>query len=306
MNKVVFKGSFTQQEPIPEAAIAAAVEVMRSGRLHRYNTLGDALSETAVFEQAYAAWQGAKYCLALASGGQALQIGMRAAGVEAGDTVLTNAFTLAPVPGAIAAVGARPVFVETDETLRLDLEDLEVKLAETGAQWLLLSHMRGHLCDMDRLTQIAEAHRVTIIEDCAHTMGALWNGVRSGNHGAVGCFSTQTYKHINSGEGGILTTDDPDLMARAIVLSGSYMLYERHGAAPDATRFEQVRLATPNMSARMDNLRATLLLTQLEGLEENVRRWSARYDACEEVLQSSPHIEPPKRPAQESKVGSSI
>ncbi|MEM6466625.1 MAG: DegT/DnrJ/EryC1/StrS family aminotransferase [Pseudomonadota bacterium] len=84
------------------------------------------------------------------------------------------------------------------------------------------------------------------------------------------------------------------------------MLYERHGAAPDTARFEQVRLATPNMSARMDNLRATLLLTQLEGLEENVRRWNARYDACEDVLLSSSHIEPPKRPAQESKVGSSI
>jgi dTDP-4-amino-4,6-dideoxygalactose transaminase len=63
-----------------------------------------------------------------------------------------------------------------------------------------------------------------VIEDCAHTMGAEWNGTPSGRHGLAACYSTQTYKHINSGEGGLITSDDPDLMARAIILSGSYML----------------------------------------------------------------------------------
>ncbi|MEO1551147.1 MAG: aminotransferase class I/II-fold pyridoxal phosphate-dependent enzyme, partial [Pseudomonadota bacterium] len=262
-----FCGAFTQQEPIPQEAIDKAVAVLQSGRLHRYNTHGDAPSEVAAFEAAYAAWQGARYCLALASGGQALQIAMRSAGVQEGDQVLTNAFTLAPVPGAIAAVGGHPVYVETDESLRLDLADLSAKIASSGGKWLLLSHMRGHLCDMDRLTEITSAAGVTVIEDCAHTMGARWNGTRSGNHGVAGCFSTQTYKHINSGEGGVLTTDDAGLMARAIILSGSYMLYERHGAAPDAQHFEGIRLTTPNMSARMDNLRAAVLLPQLAALD---------------------------------------
>ncbi|MEO1687917.1 MAG: aminotransferase class I/II-fold pyridoxal phosphate-dependent enzyme, partial [Pseudomonadota bacterium] len=301
-----FAGSFTQQEPLPEAAMRAAEAVLSSGRLHRYNTAPDALSEAARLEEAYAAWQGARYCLAVASGGQALQIALRAAGVEAGETVLTNAFTLAPVPGAVAAAGARPVFVETDETLRIDLQDLADKIAATGARRLLLSHMRGHVCDMDRLMAIADAAGVQVIEDCAHTMGARWNGVRSGNHGIAGCFSTQTYKHMNSGEGGLLTSDDPDLMARAIVMSGSYMLYERHGAAPEAARFADIRLTTPNMSARLDNLRAAVLLPQLEMLEENVERWNARYATVERGLAQAEAVATIRRPAQERKVGSSI
>ncbi|MEM7178449.1 MAG: aminotransferase class I/II-fold pyridoxal phosphate-dependent enzyme [Pseudomonadota bacterium] len=306
MQDLIFRGSFTQQEPIPDTAIEAASAVLRSGRLHRYNTDGDALSETAALEQAYATWQGARFCLATASGGQALQIALRAAGVAVGDAVLTNAFTLAPVPGAIAAIGGKPVFVEIDKTLRLDIDDLARKARVTGAKWLLLSHMRGHICDMDRLMAVVAETGLTVIEDCAHTMGARWDGVRSGSHGLAACFSTQTYKHINSGEGGLLTSDDPDLMARAIMLSGSYMLYERHGAAPPPEVFREIRLQTPNTSARMDNLRAAILLPQLADLDRNVARWNALYDAVESGLRDSPAIQTIPRPAQETKVGSSI
>lgn len=306
MTKRNFSGSFTQQEPIPDAAIDAALTVLRSGRLHRYNTIGDELSEVARLERAFADWQGSEYCLALASGGQALQIAMRAAGVRSGDPVLTNAFTLAPVPGAIAAVGASPIFVETDATLRIDMGDLAAKIDEHNAKWLLLSHMRGHICDMDRLIALTEEAGVRVIEDCAHTMGGGWNGTRSGNHGIAGCFSTQTYKHINSGEGGFLTSDDPDLMARAIILSGSYMLYDRHGAAPGPEHFSDVRLMTPNMSARMDNLRAAILLPQLDNLEANAARWNALYDTLAAILDDHEGIEPPRRPTLEAKVGSSI
>ena len=95
--------------------------------------------------------------------------------------------------------------------------------------------MRGHLCDMERLDSIVRQNNLILIEDCAHTMGAAWNGRKSGNFGLAGCFSTQTYKHLNSGEGGLLTSDDPEFMARAIIMSGSYMLYERHGADAEAS-----------------------------------------------------------------------
>ena len=118
----VFTGSFTQQEPIPEEGIQAAVAVMQSGRLHRYNVVGDDPGETALLEQEFAAYKGAKYALAVASGGYAMGAAMRAVGVVAGDKVLTNAFTLAPVPGAIAALGAVPVFLEVTEALTLDLQ----------------------------------------------------------------------------------------------------------------------------------------------------------------------------------------
>ena len=233
-----FDGNFTQQEPIPEAGIEAAVEVMHSGRLHRYNLSPGEIGETGLLEQEFAASVSAKYCLAVASGGYAMGAALRAVGVGAGDHVLTNAFTLAPVPGAIAALGAVPVFLEVTDALTLDLDDLGRKGSlASGARILLLSHMRGHICDMDRLMPLCEDLGLTLIEDCAHTMGAAWNGTPSGRFGVFGCYSTQTYKHINSGEGGLLVSDDAEAMARAVLLSGSYMLYERHGAAPPTRGF---------------------------------------------------------------------
>jgi dTDP-4-amino-4,6-dideoxygalactose transaminase len=306
MQRPPFTGNFTQQPPIPEAGIAAAIEVMRSGRLHRYNTLPGEMSETAMLEREYASWQGVRYCLALASGGQAMQIALRASAVLPGDAVLTNAFTLAPVPGAIAAVGARPVLVEITEDLVIDLDDLTEKAAVSGARHLLLSNMRGHLCDMDRLMRIAADIGLTVIEDCAHMMGAAWNGRRSGNFGIASCFSTQTYKHLNSGEGGFLTSDDTEFMARAVMLSGSYMMYARHGAAPEPEAFADIRLQTPNMSARMDNLRAALLRPQLAAIGDSIAAWNARHDRVADWLARCPAIAMAKRPPAERYVGSSI
>lgn len=301
-----FNKPFTQQEPIPEAAIARAVEIMRSGRMHRYNVAEGETSEASLLEQEYAAWQGTRYCLACTSGGQAIQIALRAAGVSPGDAVLANAYTLAPVPGALHAAGARPVLVEIDQDWHTDLADLDAKAEASGAKFFLLSHMRGHIADMDAVVEICERRGLVLIEDCAHTMGARWNGVRSGNHGRVACFSAQTYKHINSGEGGLLTTDDPELAARAIVHSGSYMLYGRHGAAPDEETFRKVRLDSANLSARMDNLRAALLRPQLAVVDQNIARWNERFGVLEQGLRRSPHLRLPERRQHEAFVGSSI
>lgn len=301
-----FTGQFTQQEAIPDEAIAAAVDVLKSGRLHRYNTLGSELSVASELERDYAAFQGAKYCLACASGGYAMSIALRAAGVVPGEKILTNSFTLAPVPGAIASVGAVPVLVEITPNLVIDLNDLRKKITDSNAKFLLLSNMRGHLCDMDELVGILNETGVTLLEDCAHTMGARWNGTLSGNFGLAGCFSAQTYKHVNSGEGGLLTSDDPDFMARAIMLSGSYMLYERHGAAPARQHFTDARLDTPNMSGRMDNLRAAILKPQIATLEANIQRWNQRYDLVATHLGRSATVVVPERSSKEFYVGSSV
>lgn len=300
----IFTGSFTQQEPIPEAAIARAVEVMQTGRLHRYNLGPSEEGEVAALEREFAAYMGEPYCLAVASGGYAIGTALRACGVGPGDPVLTNAFTLAPVPGAIVSVGAHPVLVEVTEDLTIDLDDLAAKTDQ--ARVLLLSHMRGHVCDMDRLMEICDGAGITVIEDCAHTMGARWRGVLSGRHGALACFSTQTYKHMNSGEGGLLTGRDPELMARAILLSGSYMMFERHGAAPDAAVFEGLKLDTPNISGRMDHLRAAILRPQLEALDAQCAAWTERYRAVERHLHDVPGVTVPERPQAEAFVGSSI
>ncbi len=299
-----FTGNFTQQEPIPEEGIGAALEVLQSGRLHRYNLVGEAPGEVSLLEQEFAAQMGAKYCLAVASGGYALACALRALGVGPGDKVLTNAFTLAPVPGAIASVGAEPVFVGVTEGLVIDLEDLAAKADR--ADVLMLSHMRGHICDMDRLMEICDAAGIRVVEDCAHTMGAQWRGTWSGRHGVMACYSTQTYKHVNSGEGGLLISDEDDLMARAILLSGSYMLYERHLARPPAEAFEAAKYVTPNVSGRMDHLRAAILRPQLRDLEGRVARWNTLYRVVEAGLRGTPGLTVVERPEDESYVGSSI
>ncbi|KAA2316190.1 aminotransferase class I/II-fold pyridoxal phosphate-dependent enzyme [Pseudooceanicola sediminis] len=299
-----FTGNFTQQEPIPEEAIEAAVAVMRSGRLHRYNTAAGEAGETALLEQEFAEMTGARYALAVASGGHAISTALRAVGVRPGDRVLSNAFTLAPVPGAIAAVGAEPVYVGVTEALVIDIADLESKLDR--ARVLLLSHMRGHICDMDRLMALCNDAGIIVVEDCAHTMGARWNGVISGRHGAIGCYSTQTYKHVNSGEGGLLVTDDADMAARATMLSGSYMLFDRHIAGPGAEAYAEVKYVTPNISGRMDNLRAAILRPQLRALEAQCAAWNARYAAVEAGLRDTPGLQIVERPGAERFVGSSI
>ncbi|GGW23042.1 aminotransferase DegT [Gemmobacter lanyuensis] len=298
-----FTGSFTQQEPIPEEAIAAALRVLQSGRLHRYNTIPGEVAEAALLEEEFAAQTGASYCLAVASGGYALACALRAVGVGPGDRVLTNAFTLAPVPGAIASVGAVPVFVGVTEGLVIDLEDLAAKADQ--ARVLMLSHMRGHICDMDALMALCAARGITVIEDCAHTMGAGWAGRLTGRWGTVGCFSTQTYKHANSGEGGLLISDDAEVMARAILLSGSYMLYDRHRAAPPPEAFADLRLQTPNISGRMDNLRAAILRPQLRDLARQCARWNDRYRVLDAGLAGVPGLTRVARPEAEGFVASS-
>lgn len=300
----IFTGSFTQQAPIPEDGIAAALDVLRSGRLHRYNLAPGETGEVAALEREFATYTGAKHALAVTSGGYALATALRALGVRPDEPVLSNAFTLAPVPGAIASVGAVPVFVGVTEDLTIDLADLAEKSGR--ARVLLLSHMRGHIADMDRLMRICDVAGLTVVEDCAHTMGAAWGGVPSGRHGRIGCYSTQTYKHMNSGEGGFLVTDDDRVMARAVILSGSYMLYDRHGTVPPEATFDQVKYDTPNVSGRMDQLRAAILRPQLRRLDAQCADWTARYRTVEAGLRGTPGLRLVERPERERFVGSSF
>jgi dTDP-4-amino-4,6-dideoxygalactose transaminase len=137
-------------------------------------------------------------------------------------------------------------------------------------------------------------------------MGARWRGRPSGSFGVAACFSAQTYKHVNAGEGGLLTSDDPDLTARAIVLSGSYMHYDRHLAGPPPEAYARIRFETPNCSGRMDDLRAAILRPQLRALGDAAARWNARYRAVEAELAAGGALTVPARPPEEGFVGSSI
>jgi len=159
---------------------------------------------------------------------------------------------------------------------------------------------------MEALMTLCDGTGVRVIEDCAHTMGARWRGTHSGRHGAAACYSTQTYKHMNSGEGGFLTTDDAEIAARAILLSGSYMLYQRHGAAPGPDVFDRVKLETPNISSRLDNLRAAILRPQLQKLPDDCAAWTERYRVLETGLRDVTGLTVIERSPEEEFVGSSI
>jgi dTDP-4-amino-4,6-dideoxygalactose transaminase len=234
-------------------------------------------------------------------------VALKCLDVGPGDVVLSNCFTLAPVPGAIAHAGATLRLVDVTEDLTIDLADLERKAAEGGARVLLLSHMRGHIADMARVVEICARHHVTLVEDCAHTMGAGWDGQPTGTFGAVGCFSLQSYKHANGGEGGLLVTDDDDIAARAILHSGSYMHWRGHAARPPDAVFERWKYLTPNFSLRMSNLVAAIVRPQLgAALADRCARWNERYHWLAQGLAALPDVHLPRRAPQEQYVQSSV
>jgi hypothetical protein len=191
--------------------------------------------------------------------------------VRPGDPVLVGAFTLAPVLGAVANAGGRPVLVEITPDLVIDMDDLAAKAAATGARHLLVSHMRGHVADLERLATLCDRLGLALIEDCAHSLGATWAGRPTGSFGLAGAFSFQSAKHVNAGEGGIIATSDPDLAARAILHSGSYMLYRQNGTCPPEEVMARWRDRCANFSLRLSELAAELALAQLADLPRGRR-----------------------------------
>ena len=292
--------------PLPAEAINAAVALMETGRLHRYGEYAGTEPHAALLESEFAEYVGSRYAIGVNSGGCAMFLALKSVGVKAGDKVLVNAFNLAPVPGSIEHAGAEAVLVEVGADYLIDLEDLERKARDSGARYLMLTHMRGHIADMDKVVETCERLGVTLIEDCAHTMGARWGDRFTGRFGAAGCFSTQTFKHINSGEGGILITDDDEIAARAILYSGSYMLYGQHQSAPPQEVFDRLKKHIPNFSMRMSNLVACILRPQLREMRERGEAWNHRYAMLEERLNRIPRISVPGREAREAFVASSI
>lgn len=265
----------TEPEPVPAAGIARAIALMQSGRLFRYGEMGTDQRDTALLETEFAALIGRKYCIAVNSGGSALFLALKVCGVRHGDSVLVNGFTLAPVPGSIIHAGAKPVLVEISRDYVIDPDDLRRKAKASGAKFLLLSHMRGHIADMDAVMAIAHEFGITVIEDCAHAIGARWRGQWIGTFGAAAAFSAQTYKHLNAGEGGFLLLDDDHKAARAIVHSGSYMLHGQHLSKPDAHYLQEAGRQSANFSLRMTALAAALLRPQLAELPRRIQQWNA-------------------------------
>lgn len=273
---------------IPEAGIEAAVEVMRGGRLFRYCTTSAETSQVSLAEREFAAMVEMPFALGVNSCSSAILLALMAVGTKAGDEVITNGFTFTALPSTIMRLGAKPVLVEATKAWTMDLDDLEAKAAaHPGASVLLLSHMRGKVCDMDRVADICRRHGLRLVEDCAHGCGVTWKGRQLGYHGEVAAYSTQSDKVINSGEGGFVATSDPELMAQMLYLSGCYeRRYNKHLAAPTdrVDLCEAAMAGMPNLSCRMNELTAAVLRPLIANLPERIVQYNTRYASVVEVL----------------------
>src|SRR5665647_1683171 len=208
---------FDSPDPVPEMAFKSVITVLATNKLWRYqhHCLED--SQVSLLEKEIADFCGAKYALAVSSCSAAMYIGLLCVGVKHGDKVLTSGFTFVAVPSTIIQIGAIPVLIETTENYCLDIEDLKKKIVDNrDAKVLLLSHMRGHISQMDQIVDICKENNIFLIEDCAHSLGCKWDGKFTGTFGKIGCFSFQSYKIINAGEGGVFITDDEDIFAKSI------------------------------------------------------------------------------------------
>jgi dTDP-4-amino-4,6-dideoxygalactose transaminase len=297
------------EQSLTDIPVAARAEVTRARpprSRFRYERTGNEPSVVAELESAMLDYTGARWALAVNSCSSALLLALRAAGVEQGEVVLCPAFTFVAVPSAIALAGGEPVLVECTRDYVIDVDDLERKLVQTGARWLLLSYMRGLVPDLGRILELCSAHGVGVIEDAAHAIGVLFDGRQVGTFGLAGAFSFQSYKLLDSGEGGLLVTEDDELAARAAVMSGCYEGHWRdHGSVPGERVAELVN-TLPMFNMRMTNPTAAVLLEQLPGLQAKIERYETIYQTFADTLADVRAVRFPDRHPRVSPVSDSV
>jgi len=270
---------------IGEEEIAAVVDALRSDWI----TTGPRVQE---LESAFAARVGVPDALAVSSCTDAMQVALAALGVGSGDAVLTSPLTFCATAHVAEHLGARPLFVDIDPTsLNLDPAGIEPVLAEARAaglvpKVLLPVHHSGQPCDLDAIVEIAEHHRLAVVEDAAHALPATWRGRMIGDVGGATvpravAFSFYATKNVTTAEGGMLTAT-PDLLDEA-------RLWALHGMSRDAWKrygrggswyYEVVR---PGFKCNMTDMAAAMGLVQLRRLDELQERRHkvvARYDAA--------------------------
>jgi dTDP-4-amino-4,6-dideoxygalactose transaminase len=208
------------------------------------------------------------YGIGVANGTDALHLALRALRIGPGDEVITTPFTFIATTEAIGMVGARPVFVDVEpDTLNLAVDQVARKIT-ARTRVLLPVHLYGHPCDMAPLMELARAHGLSVVEDCAQAIGATYRGQPVGSFGTVGCFSFFPTKNLSCmGDGGMCTTNDPQVAGRIEFL-------RRHGGRV------KYRHSELGLNSRLDELQAAILRVKLPHLAEWTaarRRLCARY-----------------------------
>lgn len=250
---------------VSEEEKRAVCEVLEEKVLFRYHDRKNRKSKVTEFEERFAAHIGTNHALALNSGTSALIAGLVGAGIGPGDEVIIPAYTFVATPASVVAAKAIPVIAEVDDSLTLDPDDFERKITK-HTKAVIPVHMRGAPSDMDTIMEIARRRGIAVIEDTAQACGASYHGKRLGGFGEAGCFSLQMSKVITSGEGGVMTTDDPDLYERA-------RMY--HDAAVRFWDQDTEMPAFPGVNFRMSEVTGALILVQLSRLENLLARMRA-------------------------------
>ncbi len=296
-------------EPIPAAARDAIDALMQSGDLFRYTAPQDA--PVALLEAEFAELLGTKYALAVSSCSAALFLSLKALGLPRDARVLIPGFTFAAVPSSVVHADCIPVLCEVAENYRIDMADFATKLDDVQA--VIISHMRGHTSDMDAIMALCDARDIPVIEDAAHSLGTTWHGRNIGTIGKVGCFSFQSYKMINAGEGGILITDDADLVAQAVIMSGAYEHNWKKHKGPHGDNSPELEQAfarwqnkLPLYNLRMSNLSAAVIRPQIPELARRVRDGLSNHDYVADRLNTSPNIDVPAPLSPERRAPDSI
>jgi len=225
-------------------------------------------SITQQFEQAFAAYVGAKHAIAVTNATAALHLACVVAGVGPGDEVILPSLTFVATANAVRYTGATPVFEEItgEQDLNISLQAIERAItARTRA--ILVMHYGGYACDMPGIRSLAEKHNLQVIEDAAHAVGSELAGRKLGTWGDIGCFSFFSNKNLTTGEGGMIVTDN-DIYAERLQLLRSHgmttLTWDRHKG--HASSYDVVDLG---YNYRIDEIRAALGVVQLEKLGPN-------------------------------------
>ena len=262
--KPVRSSAFPSWPVVADSDEKAWSAVLRS---RRWNRLGG--SQVERFESAWAGRLGARHCLATASGTSALVAALNALGIGPGDEVLVPAYTFVATINVVLLAYALPVFVDTDrETMQIDAGKAAFAVT-TRTRCIIPVHIGGSAADMDRILEVGSQHGIAVVEDACQAHLAEWRRRRLGTLGAMGCFSFQASKNLNSGEGGAVVTDDPRLFEIA-------SSFHNQGRGGKGSGFSYVRNGD---NRRMTEFQGALLVEQLARLEEQsrVREQNARH-----------------------------
>ncbi len=252
---------------VDDATVDAVTDVLRSARWNRRR----GGTRTAEFEQKYARYHDCAYGLCVSSGTAALEVAVRAAGVEIGDEVIVPPYSFMATASAPLQVGAVPVFVDIDpETYNLNPALIEDHISEK-TRAIFVVHFGGLPADMDAINAIARKHNLFVLEDCAHAHGGMHASGKLGSLGDAAGWSFQASKNLTSGEGGCVTTNNEDIYKRAVF---AHDFWRSHVDLEDDIYNDPVDTQFPVLSwnYRMSEIMGSILHSQLGHLDG----WAAR------------------------------